>query len=150
MLLTVARLKPILAPPGANDFCSASAVAEATCNAVTMGRRGARYVLSGERRSYLDAFRTFAAIAQVRRAAFAPPGHLGMRIVGRVGDVIARVTGHESDINSAAVALAARPRHYSHRRAVEELAYRPRPLEEAATAAWDWFCQHGYIQQRHQ
>ena len=148
MMLTVARIKPVFAPPGANDFCSARAVAEATCNALTMGRTGARYILSGERRTYLDAFRTFAKVARVRRAAFAPPGHWGMFAAGRLGDVLTRLTGWEGDINSAAVALAARPRRYSHRRAVEELDYRPRPLEEAAVDAWEWFCLNGYAKRR--
>ena len=69
-----------------------------------------------------------------------------MRIgAGYCGDLVALLTGHEPDVNSAATAISAQRRSFSSARAEAELGYRPRPLREAAAAAWAWFRANGYV-----
>ncbi len=62
-----------------------------------------------------------------------------------MGDLVGRLTGREPDVNSAAAAMSAQRRHVSSARAQAELGYRPRPLGEAAAAAWEWFRANGYV-----
>jgi dihydroflavonol-4-reductase len=69
-----------------------------------------------------------------------------MRIgAGMFGDAVAKLTGREPDVNSAATAVAAQNRNFSSARAESELGYRTRPLAEAAEAAWAWFRENGYV-----
>jgi dihydroflavonol-4-reductase len=69
-----------------------------------------------------------------------------MRIVaGRLGDVWGRLTGHEPDVNSAAVGLSDQFHYFSSARAQRELEYQIRPLEESIRDAWRWFQEHGYV-----
>ncbi len=74
-----------------------------------------------------------------------PAGPLARMGAGYVGDLVARLTGREPDVNSAATAMSAQRRHVSSARAQAELDYRPRPLREAAAAAWEWFRENGYV-----
>jgi len=54
-------------------------------------------------------------------------------------------SGNTPNVNSAATAISAQTRNFSSARAREELGFNPRPLREAAAAAWDWFRQNGYV-----
>ena len=54
------------------------------------------------------------------------------------------MTGREGDVNSAATMIAAQARNFVSTRAERELDYHPRPLVEAAQAAWQWFRDHKY------
>jgi dihydroflavonol-4-reductase len=62
------------------------------------------------------------------------------------GDCRAYLTGRETDVNSAAIAMSSHFGFYSSRRAEEELGYRQRPAIEAVQAAWEWFQTMGYVQ----
>ena len=147
MLLEVASGKAWFAPRGMNEFCSAEDVAAGAIAALEKGARGERYILAGERLIYLDAFRMFAEITGGRR----PLRDIGPRclyLAGKFGDLKTKLTGRETDVNSAAIAMAQLPRYYSHERAKQELGYQPRPVREAAQDAWDWFCEYGYAKKK--
>jgi dihydroflavonol-4-reductase len=104
---------------------------------------GTRYLLAGRTTELFDAFRLMAQITGVRRP-LARAGPVMLKIGGVAGDIMAKLSGHESDVNSAAVALAAVPKNYSSARAEAELGYTIRPTDETIRDAWQWFQQHGY------
>jgi dihydroflavonol-4-reductase len=143
MVLEVARRRPPVAPRASNDFTHILDVADAIVTAVDRGASGESYLLTGERYSYLSAWRVMAEVCGVR-----PPkisvGPLFLYPAAWLGDVKAKLTGREGDVNSAAIRLTREPRFYSHEKASRELGYHPRSLREAAADAWQWFREYGY------
>ena len=93
--------------------------------------------------SYLDAWRRFADVSGGGRP-LCRAGPLMRVVAGRWGDLMARVTGREPEVNSAAVQLSDRFHCFSSRR-TEELGYRVRPADESIRDAWQWFVEHGYV-----
>jgi dihydroflavonol-4-reductase len=143
MILQVARGMVLLAPPGGNDFADVRDVAAGILAAAERGESGRKYILGGEPLSYLEAWRLIAEIAGVRGPwrKMLPPG---LFVASRIGDLLTRIRGIESDVNSAAIAMARLEHHYSYGRAAAELDYRPRPARDAIETAWQWFVEHGY------
>lgn len=143
MLLAVAKRRPLLAPPGGNDFCDVRDVAAGILAAMERGKIGRRYILGGEPLSYYDAWHLFATVCGSRG-----PIRVGRRPIlkfgGLLGDLWGKIAGREGDLNSVAVALAIQPHHYTYARAEAELDYHPRPAQEAVRDAWSWFQEHGY------
>jgi dihydroflavonol-4-reductase len=144
MLLQVARGWGLWAPLGANIFCDVRDVADGILAALRQGQPGRRYILGGQLLSYFQAWRVFAKVTGATPPMF-PAGPLLSLGAGYCGDLVSLVTGHEPDVNSAAVRISAQRRNFSHARAAQELGYRPRPLDEAACDAWYWFRQNGYV-----
>lgn len=143
MLLSVARGWGLFAPLGMNCFCDVRDVAAGITAALEHGQPGRRYILGGQSLSYFQAWRIFAEVTGATPPVF-PIGPLVRRCAGGVGDLVARLTGREGDVNSASTALAAQKRRFTSARAEGELGYQARPLRESAIDAWTWFRQHGY------
>lgn len=143
MLLAIGRGRGYVAPPGGNDFCDVRVVAAGILAAAERGTVGRRYVLGGEPLSYFDAWTMFAEITGRR-----PPRRVMrkpvLRLAGTLGSLWGRLTGSEPDLNTASAAISMEEHHFSPARACRELGYTPRPAREAATAAWEWFGEHGY------
>lgn len=146
MLLAVNR-GTFAAPPGASNICDVRDVSAGIAAAAKLATSGRRYILGGHNLTYLDAWRVFARVAGVS----APRFRIGpiTRWIGSVGsDVWTYWTGVESEINSATIGMAAQQTCFTSQRAVRELHYRIRPLEETVADAWAWFCEHGYARRR--
>jgi len=143
MLLQVARGWGLCAPLGSNSYCDVRDVAAGILAAAERGVAGQRYILAGETLSYFKAWRIFAKVTGATPPVI-PIGPMARFAIGRVGDLVTRLTGKESDVNSAALAMSGQARNFSSARAAAELGYRSRPLAESAEAAWNWFREHGY------
>jgi dihydroflavonol-4-reductase len=152
MLLEVASRWTPFAPIGGFSICDVRNVAAAILKAYdrmsdpTTRETGkpSHYIMAGENLTYLDAWRLFAKVADGR----APVGRCGplMRIVaGRFGDLLGKCTGKEPNVNSAAIQMSSLPHYFSSDLATRELDYCAGNVELAATAAWDWFQEHGYV-----
>jgi dihydroflavonol-4-reductase len=129
---------------GANSYCDVRDVASGILSSIHKGQSGRRYILGGQILSYFQAWRIFAEVTGGTPPVF-PAGPLVRIGAGYFGDLVARLTGREPDVNSAATAMSAQKRNFSNARAEKELDYRPRPLREAAADAWAWFRQNGYV-----
>jgi dihydroflavonol-4-reductase len=147
MLLAVGNGSARLAPRGAYSVADVRDVAMGILAALDRGVCGQRYILAGENLSYLDAWRRFAKVIGAKPPLFAV-GPMLAAIGGRGGDVWARLTGREPDVNSAAIALARRSKMYSSARAQRELDFQNRPLDETIREAWDWLVEYGYARRR--
>ena len=143
MLLEVARNRGLVAPLGTNNYCDVRDVAAGILTSADRGATGRRYILGGERLSYFQAWRIFAKVTHAVPPLL-PAGPLVRRLAGAAGDAWTRLTGREGDVNSAATMIAAQARNFVSTRAERELDYHPRPLVEAAEAAWQWFREHKY------
>jgi dihydroflavonol-4-reductase len=143
MLLKIATGWGLLAPPGASSFCDVRDVAAGILTALERGRTGQRYILAGHTLTYREAMKLFARIMGKRppiRTAIKPT----VKLVGFVGDLLGRITGRESDVNSAATEMSMLPKNFSSARAAAELGYQTRDVEQSAVDAWTWLRQYGY------
>lgn len=144
MLEVVKRFTP-LAPRGGMSICDVRDVAAGVLAALDKGVTGRRYVLAGANISYFDAWRLFIDVAQRGSKPIARAGPLLRILGGAGGDLWARLTGRESDVNSASIKLSSLFHYYSSARAEAELGYRTRPHEQSMRDAWQWFVEHGYV-----
>jgi len=144
MLLSVSKGWALAAPRGGNNFCDARDVAAGILAAAERGRTGRRYILGGTSLTYREAWSIFAEVTGVRPPLFTARGGFALRLAGKVGDLSWRLSGHEPDINSAAVELAEMPRFFSSERAASELGYHSRDIRQSAQDTWSWFRAHGY------
>jgi dihydroflavonol-4-reductase len=143
MLMEVAAGRGLLAPPGSQHFGDSRDIAAGIVAAMGKGKPGRRYILGGHHLRFIDAWTLFAQVSGCRP----PRGEAPLRVVrfaGRVGDLIAGWVGREGPLNSAAASMSLLCQHYSSDRAISELGYSIRPLEESVEAAWQWFIDNGY------
>lgn len=142
-LLHVAKGRAFIAPPGGNNFCDVRDVACGILSAREKGRKGRRYILGGENLSYYEAFTLFAEITGARKPIGVTPRWV-LTGIGKMGDFWTKLSGKETDINSASIAFGNVPHYFSIKRAEKELGFHPRPVREAVQAAWEWFQKYGY------
>ncbi len=142
MLLAVARFAPIY-PTGAVTFCDVRDVAAGTLAAAELGRTGRRYILGGHNLSYRDAWRQMAHLGG-KLSPIMPMGPIFRAIAGPILNIYTRLTGSESEMNSAVLKLGKQQHCFSSRRAETELGYRCRSFAETLSDTWDWFRQRGY------
>lgn len=147
MLLQVASGKALLAPVGSITLCDARDVAAGTVAAAEVGRVGERYILAGTPMRYRDAWRLMAQITG-GRSPLLRAGPLARILGGIGGGLWQRLTGREPDINSAAIQLSTLRKEYSSQKAIRELGYHIRPIEETVRDAWQWFQEYGYVRGR--
>ncbi len=144
MVLEVAKTFTPLAPAGGFSVCDVRDVAAGILAALDRGTIGRQYILAGENISFLDLWRRIAKVTggtpPIRRA-----GAFTRFFVGRGGDLIGKLIGHEPDLNSAAVEMSNLLHYYSIQRAQEELGYVVRPIDESISDAWEWFKSEGYV-----
>ena len=147
MLLAVGNGTVLIAPRGNFSVADVRDVAAGILAALERGVSGERYILAGENMSYLDACRKFAQVVGAKPPWFAM-GPVLAAVTGLGGDVWARLSGREPDVNSAAIALSRVPKTYTSAKAQRELGYQNRPLDETIRDAWDWLVEHGYAGRR--
>ena len=143
MLLAVAKQFTPVAPTGGCNVCDIRDVADGIIAAWHTGQRGRGYILGGHNMRYLDLWRLFAEVTGGGKPLFRA-GPLMRIIGGRFGDLRARLTGREPELNSAAVAMSCQYHYYTSARAAAELGYRCRPARETVQDAWQWLQQYGY------
>ncbi len=143
MLLKIATGWALIAPPGANSYCDVRDVAAGIVSALERGKPAQRYVLAGKTLTYMEALRIFARITG-QRPPFRVARAITLKLIGRVGDLLASITGRESDVNSAATAMSMLPKNFSSARAKRELGYQTRDVEQSARDAWAWLQAYGY------
>lgn len=143
MLLQVATRFTPFGPAGGFSVCDVRDVAAAICRIAQSDTPHNRYILAGNNIRYVDAWRVFARVARAS-GPVCPAGPLMRILAGSWGDLVASCTGREGDVNSAAIGMSDLHHYYDSSRAVAELDYRIRPVDESAQAAWDWFQEHGY------
>jgi dihydroflavonol-4-reductase len=143
MLLEVAAGRGLFAPPGSNDFVDVRDVATGILAALDRGQAGRRYILGGQRLSYLEAWRVFArAAGRMQPLGLAPRPFV--YAAGLVGDVAGLFRSREPDVNSAATRMSMLDHNFTSLRAQRELGYHFRPFEDTVADAWQWFVSHGY------
>lgn len=131
--------------PGKNNFVDVRDVARGMILAWHKGRRGERYILSGETLSYGEVFDRIARIAGVAPPRIALPRSIA-RLVGLAGDLSEWITGREPLINSVVVAYGFCDTFiFTSEKARREIGYTTRSLDDAIRDAIVWFRAHGML-----
>ncbi len=129
------------APAGAMSICDVRDVAAGIVTAYRVGKAGRSYILAGYNMTYLQAWQRFASYFNKKGPQKTAPAFL-MKAAGAMGDLYARLFGDEPDINSVTVALGNQYHIFSSDRAIKELGYTIRPLEETVRDAYEWISQN--------
>ena len=117
-------------PSGGTTICDVEDVADAHLSALELGRSGERYILGGPAVTYRELFRAFARALGVsfRRPTMPAPVARAMAMgLGRLESA-----GLKPPVPAAAVLFSSMSLYYSSDRAVEELNYRLRSLDDIA------------------
>jgi dihydroflavonol-4-reductase len=147
MLLALARGWMPGAPGGGMSACDVRDVADGILAAAEQASPGRRYILAGENITYLAAWQLFAKVIG-RAGPYFRYGPLVRWIAGSSGDLVARWSGREPEVNSALVRMSQMLHYYSSDRARRELGYATRPLVDTVNDAWQWFQQYDYLPPR--
>ncbi|MEO8501246.1 MAG: NAD-dependent epimerase/dehydratase family protein [Vicinamibacteria bacterium] len=118
-------------------------VARGHVTALERGGKGERYLLAGENATLTE---VFAAASKRARRDLTPrklPYGLS-RLVGRAIWLWADMTGKSPDLTHQAVGIFEKHWAYRSDKAIRELGYRVRPLEEGIGATVDWLIEEGH------
>lgn len=144
MFIEVVQKQPLLAPRGGLSTCDVEDVAEALVTALERAPAGRQYILGGHNVTYFELWCRMARCAGSR-----PPfGRIGPIIgwaAGRFGDLRGRLNGTEGDLNSAGVRMSGLYHFYDSSRAMAELSYCIRPLEETLHRAYTWLVAQHFL-----
>ncbi|MCM2372486.1 NAD-dependent epimerase/dehydratase family protein [Aporhodopirellula aestuarii] len=138
MMLEVGRGWKPISPRGGCSVCDVRDVADGIIAAIdTQVANGRSFVLAGHNETYYRLWTEMAKrFGQLR--PIMPAGPLQRLVAAKGGDLLSKLTRHEPDINSAAVAMSSQYHWYSSARAQTELGYQIRPMHETLDDAADW------------
>jgi len=129
--------KPLLfIPRGGKNFVPARTVAEAACNALTMGNNGEKYLICGENLSFTDFFLLQKMVGIYRQLIVRVPDCL-LKLAGHAGDLV-RKTGIKTDLSTINIRQLLVREYYSGEKAKAELKYKSTDLKEAISEAIKW------------
>jgi len=141
MMLELGRgFKPVW-PVGGCSVCDVRDVAAGVIAALDHGVRGRHYVLAGENLTY-KALWSEMATRMGKAKPMVPIGPMIRFLASGFGDLSAKITGKETDINSAAIKMSSQFHWHSSDRARAELGYVNRDVHQTLDDAAAWIKSH--------
>ncbi|HMN67518.1 MAG TPA: NAD-dependent epimerase/dehydratase family protein [Bdellovibrionales bacterium] len=128
---------------GGVSVVSVHDVVEAVINARTKGRRGERYILSGENITIHNLFTRIASLAGAEPPKIYLPD-LVVRAIGKSGDLL-EALGKKGPLNTENAWTAILFHWFDNAKARAELGFRPRPAQDALKESVDWMRQKGLL-----
>ena len=136
LLLTAYRRPVMIAPSGGKSFVAVRDVAAATVAALSKGRNGERYLVTGEDLSIRDFYRRQASLCGYRQRLFLLPNWM-LFLAGAVGDII-RFFRIPTQLSSNNVRQLSVMEYYTCRKASEELGFVSSSTDDAIHDFFDW------------
>lgn len=137
-LLLAGYKKPFMvAPGGGKSFIAVSDAARAIVNALTMGRNGERYLLTGTEMSLKDFYRMQSEVCGYVQKLWVLPNWL-LNLAGRLGDLI-RMCGIKTQLSTRNVRQLMVREYYDNSRAREELGMPATDVREAVMEFFNWW-----------
>lgn len=137
-LLLASYRKPLmLVPRGGKSFVSVEDVAVAIVNALTNGRHGQRYLLTGESLTMRDLYRIQARVCGYQQCLLSVPNWL-LACLGRIGDLL-RCCGVRTQLATRNVRQLMVCEYYDHRCATEDLKMPHTEISQAIQSFFDWY-----------
>ena len=130
-------------PKGGKNFVPVTDVAVAVCNAITQGKNGERYLLSGINLSFKEYYNLQKEVGKYEQRIIELPDWILM-VVGKAGDVL-RKMGVKTEVCSMNIRQLMIREYYSNRKAKLDLNLPETDLKIAINEAIDWFKEHKMI-----
>jgi nucleoside-diphosphate-sugar epimerase len=143
----VAARRLLSVPAGGGSFCHGGSVAQALIAAGERGQLGQNYLLGGADTSYWSLVESIAARLH-RRAPLVRLPLSVMRSYAGLEEWIAPIFRRAPEITRDAVDLLSQNFYCSSRRAIDELAYQPVPLERMLEETQCWLEECGLLRKR--
>lgn len=137
LLLMGYKRKLMFTPKGGKNFVAVHDVAVAVCNALTQGRNGERYLVSGVNLSFREYYSLQKQVGGYRQYSIELPNGL-LKVIGKIGDVF-RLLGIKTELCSMNLRQLMIREYYSNRKAQTELDLPQTELGIAVKEAIDWF-----------
>jgi nucleoside-diphosphate-sugar epimerase len=136
-LLLAGYRKPLMvSPKGGKSFIHVADAAAAIVNALTMGRHGSRYLLTGENLTLRQFYRLQAQVCCYRQLLLPLPNGL-LRLAGWLGDLV-RYCGLSTQLSTRNVRQLMVCEYYDNSRAVTDLAMPQTPVAHAIEDFFNW------------
>jgi dihydroflavonol-4-reductase len=130
---------------GGFDWVDVRDVVAGAIAAAERGKRGEKYLLSGERRTVRELATVAEEVTGKRAPRFVSPMWLA-RVGAPFATTFAKLTQAEPRFTSASLHALRNHQLVNHDKATRELDYRPRPLPETIADTYAWFREVGAIQ----
>ncbi|RAV27930.1 NAD-dependent epimerase/dehydratase family protein [Sinomicrobium soli] len=141
LLLYALKNRLLFCPRGGKSFADVRAVAVATANALSMGRTGECYLLSGENLDYATYFRKIASITGKRKSMLPLPEQLQ----GLFGLACRVVPYRKIRLLKTHMRMLSLDNYFSNHKAKTELQMPDTDIDKAITDAITWFEKEGYL-----
>ncbi|MBN1686054.1 MAG: NAD-dependent epimerase/dehydratase family protein [Spirochaetales bacterium] len=145
MILAIARGEVPGYTSGGRCFLYVKDAAAGAVNALVKGSAGESYILGNENLTYHEFFDLVARVVGVKPPRRRIPAALS-RAVGFLGSAAGILTRSEPKISLPMARISTEYHFYSAAKAVRELGLPQTPVEQAVRAAYDWFCENGYLE----
>ena len=143
VLAACANRIPFL-PPGAASFCSAEEVGRAHVAALSRGQPGSRYILAGTNASFRDFLE--AVFRAIGRRADIPDGAYWARVWRAwLQDALVPLTRRAPLVDPYRMRVFGGHYYFNSSKAVQELGYQARALDEMVDACYRWYREHRFI-----
>jgi dihydroflavonol-4-reductase len=132
---------------GGFDFVDVRDVAKAAINAISKGRKGEKYLLSGTWKNISELAVMVEKVTGMKAPAYICPNwlaKLGLPFLNAWAKVSSSQPLYTKE--SLHVLINAH-RNISNQKAKDDLGFNPRPLEDTITDIFTWFKENGYIKQ---
>ena len=143
LMLMGYKKRVMFIPKGGKNFVAVSDAALAVCNALTQGRNGERYLVSGVNLSFREFYSLQKQVENYRQQLIQLPDFL-LIFVGKTGDLL-RKLGIKTDLCSMNLRQLIICEYYSNEKSKAELNFVESDLKEAIKDAIDWFKNHKMI-----
>ena len=140
------RHRFMFCPPGGKNFVATGDVAKGIASALSHGKDGESYLLSGENMTYREFYRLLSDRCGYKQHIIDIPKWI-LRIAGAVGDMAARI-GIRSEASEANMRILCIGNYYSNEKSIRELGISYRPVSEAIDEAASWFYKCGMLKKR--
>ena len=143
LILRAYKKRILFIPGGGKNFVPVADVAEVVCNALTKGRSGERYLVSGKNLSFAEFYVLQKRIGNYNQLIIRIPDFF-LEVLGKAGDLI-RKFGIKTEICSMNLRQLMIREYYTNAKAKKELGFNPTTIDKAIKETLDWFNKHGMI-----
>lgn len=132
-------------PDGGANFVDVRDVASAHIAAALHGKPGERYLLGGQNMSHLHSLGAISDVLGVPVNYIHIPKFTLPLMAGAIGQM--QNLGIRVPIDRGRVLLSSQYMYYDHQKAARELNHQPRPFENSVMDAYQWYLEHGFLNQ---
>ncbi len=144
LLLYGLKKRIVFYPSGGKSFIDVDSAAEAVINALTMGKNGDKYMLSGTNLTYKDFFKIVAEHNSKRKLFIPIPSAL-LKVVALISDILENITGASLALNSVNRKLLCLDNYFTNNKAVAELRLKHTNINSSINKAINWYKQNRYL-----